>query len=41
MLGSLNIPGERKKKIEDEIMELTGWKRDKVQQSFTKKHSKN
>ncbi len=41
MLGSLNIPGERKKKMEDEIMELTGWERGKVQQSFTKKHTKN
>lgn len=40
MLGSLNIPGERKRKTEDEIMELTGWARNKVQQSYTKKHTK-
>jgi len=40
MMGSLNLPGDRKKKIEDEIMEMTGWTREKVQQSSTKKHQK-
>ncbi len=40
MMGSLNLPGDRKRKIEDEIMEMTGWTREKVQQSSTKKHQK-
>lgn len=40
MLGSLNLPGDRKRKIEEEIMEMTGWSREKVQQSGTKKHTK-
>lgn len=40
MMGSLNLPGERKRKIEEEIMEMTGWTREKVQQSSTKKHQK-
>lgn len=40
MLGSLNLPGERKRKIEAEIMKLTGWTLEKTQQSGTKKHLK-
>lgn len=39
--GRCDVPGDRKRQTEDEIMDLTGWSRDKVQQSFSKKHSKN
>lgn len=40
-MGSYSNRGERKVQLENEIMELTGWNRTKVQMSSTSKHIVN